>query len=559
MKFAKKLQEELYQEWNDKYLDYKMMKKVLKQGSPDVMTVFCDIFEAQILKVHEFVRGQQEVIRQEISPLENVSTLHLHVSRGQSEVAMQLAEGPKVLNGHCQQLVQDIENFQGYASLNALAIRKIIKKFDKRFHMQFQEHFSMPSSQNMLLVSARDIGTWLLDPAQQCLRLMRCVVGASPEAVERPLRQFSFWVEELKAGAQLARLRVTGAGVDPTPLRLQLCGERDIGWCVKNTFIDCSERRGGSEPRRACSQPPGLLMVREAVEGGQEQEATEAQDSGALGSLPVLSLERLICEAAQVAPPPRQSENCESSPHEADAEDHSDRSPGTSEPADDAGAGGLGRPPPAPAPGPSRGRHKPDGVAPAGRQQGAGPVAASRWWTEIHDVCPVTGFPVRLLPYPPFKLQIPGDGSRDGTRLIDGPYLVLCILSSWRFEVLGKPLTVSEVSSLDAYMKRCKLGPFRLGRALELLAEGTGEAHRELEALRGRARARLEHLRHIQRVRLNQYEESGGDIGSRTRQRQRPPPPQRRPQQQQPQPQPQQQRRPPPRQPLPVGACLRQL
>ncbi|CAE8643675.1 unnamed protein product, partial [Polarella glacialis] len=133
-----------------------------------------------------------------------------------------------------------------------------------------------------------------------------------------------------------------------------------------------------------------------------------------------------------------------------------------------------------------------------------------RWWTDVAEVCPLSGFPIALLPYPPFKLQAvsPQRGSRETPKLVDGPYLVLSVLCSWRFEVLGKALTVADVNALDLYMKRCKLGPFRLGRALELLSEHSPEAHKELEEIRFTARRRLEGLKHIQRVRLTR----GGEV-----------------------------------------------
>jgi len=67
--------------------------------------------------------------------------------------------------------------------------------------------------------------------------------------------------------------------------------------------------------------------------------------------------------------------------------------------------------------------------------------------------------------------------------------MVLQVLSTWNFEVLGHQLTVSDIKALDMYMKRCKLGPFRLGRALELLSDKSSQG-----------------LKHIQRVRMNKLD-----------------------------------------------------
>jgi len=132
-----------------------------------------------------------------------------------------------------------------------------------------------------------------------------------------------------------------------------------------------------------------------------------------------------------------------------------------------------------------------------------------RWWTNLQDICPVSGFPIRLLPYPPFKLHVHRAGRTPSTRLIDGCYFVLSVLHSWCFEAFGVPLSSRDIESLDTYMKRCKLGPFRLGRALELAQQGVGDASKELEALRARAERRLDVLKHVQQVRLERGEDAG--------------------------------------------------
>mmetsp|Transcript_37729 Transcript_37729/g.52609 ORF Transcript_37729/g.52609 Transcript_37729/m.52609 type:complete len:106 (+) Transcript_37729:3-320(+) len=103
-------------------------------------------------------------------------------------------------------MVDSIQNFKSYVELNRTAVRKIIKKFDKRFHVRFHEVISIPDSPN-LMIDASAIGTWLLAPALQCLRLIKTLSGGPQSGcfVERPLRQFSFWAEELRAGAAIAR------------------------------------------------------------------------------------------------------------------------------------------------------------------------------------------------------------------------------------------------------------------------------------------------------------------------------------------------------------------
>eukprot|EP00419_Tripos_fusus_P037819 CAMPEP_0172786680 /NCGR_PEP_ID=MMETSP1074-20121228/206070_1 /TAXON_ID=2916 /ORGANISM="Ceratium fusus, Strain PA161109" /LENGTH=300 /DNA_ID=CAMNT_0013623695 /DNA_START=93 /DNA_END=992 /DNA_ORIENTATION=- len=132
------------------------------------------------------------------------------------------------------------------------------------------------------------------------------------------------------------------------------------------------------------------------------------------------------------------------------------------------------------------------------------PAPTSRWWADVQVVCPLTQFPVNQLPYPPFRLQL--HGGLEDTVLIDCQYLVVSVLTTWCFEAAGKPLTAADITAIDAHMKRCKIGFFRLGKALNLLAKGTANAQHELVALRGRAGEKLEKLKRIQQVRLNHFE-----------------------------------------------------
>lgn len=89
-----------------------------------------------------------------------------------------------------------------------------------------------------------------------------------------------------------------------------------------------------------------------------------------------------------------------------------------------------------------------------------------RWWADLSDLCPLSGFPIAHLPYPPFKLQV---AKGQGHNFFDGQFLMLHILSSFSFEISGRSLTQQEIQALDGHVKKCKLSPFRLSRALELL------------------------------------------------------------------------------------------
>jgi len=146
----------------------------------------------------------------------------------------------------------------------------------------------------------------------------------------------------------------------------------------------------------------------------------------------------------------------------------------------------------------------------AAKNARASPKAEVQWWKQLSDICPITNFPVNLLPYPPFKLQIEGLKPRS-TVLVDGSYLILQVLSTWCFEVLDTPLNHAQVVALDAYVRRCKLGPFRIGRAMQLLEVGTAEAMGELLTLRERSTKRLDLIQHVQQARLGKVEESQVD------------------------------------------------
>jgi hypothetical protein len=76
----------------------------------------------------------------------------------------------------------------------------------------------------------------------------------------------------------------------------------------------------------------------------------------------------------------------------------------------------------------------------------------------------------------------------------------------------------SDIDALDAFIHRCKLGPFRPSRAamLEresknaLRAEDRAQAFAELSRLRAGARVELEKLRLIQQRRLSQQNSETG-------------------------------------------------
>jgi len=148
-----------------------------------------------------------------------------------------------------------------------------------------------------------------------------------------------------------------------------------------------------------------------------------------------------------------------------------------------------------------------------GDKPAAGNNSRLRWWSrpDLPLLCPLTRFPICLLPYPPFKLRI--DPKRSSPhRLVDGKFLAIHIIATGTATACGRELQASDLSALEDYVHRCKLGPFRPGRAAALLEEvKTAEsperrrqAAEERERFVTAARAELGKLRRIQENRLLQ-------------------------------------------------------
>eukprot|EP00438_Fugacium_kawagutii_P029324 Skav216046 [mRNA] locus=scaffold2930:213553:214611:+ [translate_table: standard] len=144
--------------------------------------------------------------------------------------------------------------------------------------------------------------------------------------------------------------------------------------------------------------------------------------------------------------------------------------------------------------------------------------APVRWWTRFTSplLCPLSGFPTCLLPYPPFKLRV--DPTRSAPhRLVDGKYLAMSCVVTGRYFACGRPLQASDISALDDYVHRCKLGPYRPGRALALTQQAANKwatpaerecAAQELRKFMAAARSEFGKLRRIQENRLIQIQQA---------------------------------------------------
>lgn len=140
--------------------------------------------------------------------------------------------------------------------------------------------------------------------------------------------------------------------------------------------------------------------------------------------------------------------------------------------------------------------------------------AASRpdhWWKDIasQELCPLTGFPLSLLPYPPFRFRL-DPNNPENCQSVDAKYLVLQVIASGNLEACGRNLVDSDVVALDQHMRRCNLGRFRLSNLIKLQKDVAGAQSSEERALaqqvllseQENARKQFRKLQHIQNHRL---------------------------------------------------------
>eukprot|EP00439_Symbiodinium_sp_Y106_P045102 s6025_g5.t1 len=148
------LQEKLREEWQQQYVDYKMLKKVLKLEQETAASSCSGHGQcsdrngsACLLRppgigtdeaVHAFMQQQQDDIWKVVC--DGVDIIPTN-ARQNALVSVNMAET----------IVDSIQNFKSYVELNRTAVRKIIKKFDKRFHVRFHEVISIPDSPNLMI------------------------------------------------------------------------------------------------------------------------------------------------------------------------------------------------------------------------------------------------------------------------------------------------------------------------------------------------------------------------------------------------------------------------
>ncbi|XP_050228325.1 SPX domain-containing membrane protein At4g22990 [Mercurialis annua] len=140
--FGKKLKERQIQEWSGYYINYKMMKKKVKQyaqqievGTQDrkhVLKDFSRRLDNQIEKLVLFLLEQQGLLGSRLAMLNKQQD----ALEQQSDIA-QISQ----LREAYREVGQDLLKLLYFIEINAIGLRKILKKFDKRFGYRFTDYY----------------------------------------------------------------------------------------------------------------------------------------------------------------------------------------------------------------------------------------------------------------------------------------------------------------------------------------------------------------------------------------------------------------------------------
>ncbi|KAK1304163.1 hypothetical protein QJS10_CPB11g00602 [Acorus calamus] len=140
--FGKKLKERQFPEWQKYYMNYKLMKKKVKQYAQQlqvsgqdrrhVLKEFSRMLDTQIEKIVLFVLEQQGVLAGRIDKL------------GEQRAALE--EQPDIsqiseLREAYREVGRDLLKLLHFVEINATGLRKILKKFDKRCGYRFTDYY----------------------------------------------------------------------------------------------------------------------------------------------------------------------------------------------------------------------------------------------------------------------------------------------------------------------------------------------------------------------------------------------------------------------------------
>ncbi|KAH0739971.1 hypothetical protein KY290_033014 [Solanum tuberosum] len=140
--FGKKLKGRQIQEWQGYYINYKLMKRKLKQYAnqsqavvPDrrfVLKDFSRMLDHQIETIVLFLLEQQGALASRISELNE-----------QKDSLQEVPDISKIdeLREVYQAVGRDLLKLLYFVEINAIGLRKILKKFDKRFGYKFTDYY----------------------------------------------------------------------------------------------------------------------------------------------------------------------------------------------------------------------------------------------------------------------------------------------------------------------------------------------------------------------------------------------------------------------------------
>ncbi|KAF3672720.1 SPX domain-containing membrane protein [Capsicum annuum] len=140
--FGKKLKDRQIQEWQGYYINYKLMKKKVKQysnqikaGALDrrhVLKDFSRMLDNQIERIVLFMLEQQGVLASRISELNK-----------QQDSLQEQPDISKIteLREAYRNVGRDLLKLLFFVEINAIGLRKILKKFDKRFGYRFTDYY----------------------------------------------------------------------------------------------------------------------------------------------------------------------------------------------------------------------------------------------------------------------------------------------------------------------------------------------------------------------------------------------------------------------------------
>ncbi|XP_031475909.1 SPX domain-containing membrane protein OsI_21475-like isoform X1 [Nymphaea colorata] len=140
--FGKRLKEHQFPEWERYYINYKLMKKKVRQyarqiqdgaeNRRQVMKEFSRMLDHQIEKIVLFLLEQQGILASRIEKLGEQREILLQ----QPAIAeiVELREAYRAVG-------QDLLRLLYFVEVNAIGLRKILKKFDKRFGYRFTDYY----------------------------------------------------------------------------------------------------------------------------------------------------------------------------------------------------------------------------------------------------------------------------------------------------------------------------------------------------------------------------------------------------------------------------------